>query len=1099
MSSHPKNWLLRLLCCVLLWAGGSAVFAQKTPEKDDFLQLLRTELQSQYDSLQHTPQPPYFMAYRVNETTEHSITANFGKIYDNSTAKSVILTIEMRVGTPETDNYHYFTYQNTAVRQIPLPLDGNPVIVRKILRNETRKAYQEAVKQYVENKVANMFFDEEQERFLYMPHDMDGYYEPPIVEESWYGDIFEHYLCYATGLQHIDLTEESAKLVYQASRKYLVNSENRYIVENNSSAMLTLRVEGLTADNTPEHIERQFFAYYPDVLPEEEELRKEMEKMETMLSNVLHAERCDLTHCPVLLSPFASAVLIHNLLGHDLENSDNSYLRGKIEQVVLPESFSLYSDPTLSPIHGIYPGGSYKFDDEGIRGRRIQHIVRGELKQLLASRTQQPFGYQANGCARGNNCLPSPRQSNLVLESDNPLDVGELDKQLIQLNKGQNYALFVSEVELRCDTNDVVSLYPTVCYKVYADGRKSDEVVRDVVLTGTKQQWLNNLVAGSFGDNCVTMICHSHDDDLLTSCTAPILLFRNAEVRQQLKTPQQPRIVKVVTGGGGTTPMSSAELLQKSAQHEWETDVKHLKVGEELGPYYEEFLMTDARIFTVEASEGSVFYANEKPVKQLVPRLLLGSDAFNNENLSDENTPSTSYPLPFENRFTFAEDFRNACDIEYRKVLKQWKIKQALYPRPESRTMPDRSYAPATQTDDEHTFEYPTMNNLEHFACEVSAALAKYGFLSRSGTNIYIMMGNVHFWSSEKTTYNRPISVIALQIYGAVEKADGKEYLDTKTLFFPCTDSLLSAQYVRNEMDMLVSHLKKVKEKSVSFEGSYWAGPMLVEGEAVGQMLMSALLGGYPNLLTNRKESDYSWITKENLQEDVHPFEQLLDRIITSKKISVTANIAGDEFDRATFVRHEKTDAEGVETQETEIIRNGELITLLGNRNVTKATPYSNGFQQLAIQNEACFGAKGASRIDFVHKTTVQHAKLKQMLIKEAKKQGCKYAYILRQMYDDNMQNIISRETPYLPLLKLYRVDVRTGEEIPVTDASLTSSYFHFFMLSDIQAVSNHKVAYPVMTKVKGTAGSRDFPFAGVPTCIVAPDGLLLKSAFLHP
>ena len=152
MSSHPKNWLLRLLCCVLLWAGGSAVFAQKTPEKDDFLQLLRTELQSQYDSLQHTPQPPYFMAYRVNETTEHSITANFGKIYDNSTAKSVILTIEMRVGTPETDNYHYFTYQNTAVRQIPLPLDGNPVIVRKILRNETRKAYQEAVKQYVENK-----------------------------------------------------------------------------------------------------------------------------------------------------------------------------------------------------------------------------------------------------------------------------------------------------------------------------------------------------------------------------------------------------------------------------------------------------------------------------------------------------------------------------------------------------------------------------------------------------------------------------------------------------------------------------------------------------------------------------------------------------------------------------------------------------------------------------------------------------------------------------------------------------------------------------------------------------------------------------------
>ncbi|MBO7647812.1 MAG: hypothetical protein J6S48_00475, partial [Bacteroidales bacterium] len=74
-----------------------------------------------------------------------------------------------------------------------------------------------------------------------------------------------------------------------------------------------------------------------------------------------------------------------------------------------------------------------------------------------------------------------------------------------------------------------------------------------------------------------------------------------------------------------------------------------------------------------------------------------------------------------------------------------------------------------------------------------------------------------------------------------------------------------------------------------------------------------------------------------------------------------------------------------------------------------------------------------------------------------------------------------------------YRVDVRTGEEIPVTDVSLMSSYFHFFMLYDIQAVSNHKVAYPVMSKVKGTVGSRDFPFAGVPTCIVAPDGILMN------
>ncbi|MBR4912187.1 MAG: hypothetical protein IKZ54_05035 [Bacteroidales bacterium] len=1094
MYSSPKDWLLRLLCCALLLAGGMTVFAQNTPEEDDFLQLLRQELRRQSDSLQHSEQQAYFMAYRVKETTEHRMTANFGKIYDKSSAKSIVLTIELRVGNQETDNYHYLTHKNTFVKQIPLPLDGNPDIVRKILRNETRKAYQEAVIQCIENKVAEtlLFGEEDYEKFLYMRQDLDGYYEPPVTESDWNEAHIEQSLCHATGLHHSDLREESAVLVYQTSRKYLVNSENSYFVENHTSTMLTLRVEGLTPDNIPEHIERQHFVYFPEQLPDMEELRKEMEEMETLLSSVVLAEKCELTHAPVLLSPYASAVLIHNLLGHDLENQDNNWLRNRLWRQVLPESFSVYSDPTLTPIHGVYPGGSYMFDDEGVKGHRVQHVDHGVFRQFLSTRMQQSNAFKSNGNARGNTLLPSARQSNLVLESDKTLDTDELFKQLNQLNDDQDYALFVSEVEIRCDTNDLVSIYPTVCYKIYAHHRKPDEIVRDVILTGTKQQWLNNLVAASYGSNCVTMTCNSQQDDLLTSTTAPMLLFRNAEIRQQPKTPQF-RIKRNLTGTGANVPMSTAEVFRFSAQHEWQIDVDQLKVAEETAPYYEEFLMTDARIYTVEASEGSVFYANEKPVRQFVPRLLLGSDRFNNENLTEETVP-TSYPLPFENHTTFAKDFRDAADAEYREVLKQWKTKQAQQSTPESHTLPERSYAPATQSDEERTFDYPTMNNLEHFASEASSLLAKHDFLSRSGVNIYIMMGNAYFWNSEKTTYSRPVSVISMQVYGAVEKADGEEYMDTKTLFFPCTDSLFSAQYAKNEIDMLVTHLKKVNEKGVSFEGNYWAGPMLVEGEAVGQVLMTALLGGYPNLLTNRKEADGSWITEESLRQGVHPFEQLLDRIITSRKISVTANVVGDVFDLATFVRHDKTDAEGVETQETEIIRNGELITLMGNRVPTKATPFSNGFQQLAFHCDGFVLAKGASRLDFDHKTAVSHEKLKKMLLREAKKQGSRHAYILRQVYDDNMQNIICRNNPNLPLLQLYRVDVRTGEEIPVTDAYLMSSYFHFFMLNDIQAVSNQKVAYPVMTKVKGVSGTRDFPFAGVPTCIVAPDAMMINS-----
>ena len=1073
--------LLRFLCCALLLAGGVSVFAQAKPEDDDFLKLLRTELKRHYDSLQHTDNPPYFMAYRVNETTEHSILADFGMIYDNSTSKTVILTIEMRVGTPETDNYHYLTYITPYIKQIPMPLDENPALVRKVLRNETLKAHQEAVMQSVRNKVSEILLVGEQdyEKFLYMRHDLDGYYEPPLTASEWNDDHWQQSLAYCTSDHHIGLTEESARLKYTTTRKYLVNSENSFFVENITSAMLTLRIEGLTPDHIPEHIERQHFANLPEGLPDMEVLRTEMEEMETLLSSVLVAEKCDLSHCPVLLSPFASSVLIHNVLGHDLENPDNNWLRDNVWRRVMPTSFSMYSDPSLTPIHGVYLGGSYVFDDEGIKGQRVQHIDHGEFQQFLSTRTQRPNAFKSRGNARGNRRLPSARLSNLVLESDKSLDRNELFERLNQLNEHQDYALFVSEVEIRCDTDDLVSIYPTVCYKVYANHRKPDEIVRDVVLTGTKQQWLNNLEAAGAGSNSVTMICHSKGDDLLTSCTAPMLLFRNAEVRQQSKTPQ-PRIAEAQIGSGSNNPMTAAEVFQLSAQNEWEMDRESLKIGEETAPYYEEFLMTDARIFTVEASEGSVLYANEKPVRQLVPRMLLGDNRFNNENVVAAATPPVNYPLPFGNHATFAESFRAAANAEYRKVLQQWKTKKTLLPTPESRTLPDRSYAPATQTDDECTFDHPTMNNLQHLACDASAALAKHDFLSCSGVYIYIMMGNAYFWNSEKTTYSRPISVIGVQIYGALD-FNGEEYIDGKTLFLPSTDSLFSSQIIQQEIEKFASHLKKVKEQRIRFKGIDFA-PMLVEGEAVGQLLASAC---FPSLLANRDTISY------NHGLPSYPLGYLLDHIVTSKKINITANKSGDVFDYAPFSRHYKTDAEGVETQETEIIRNGELISLLGNRTITKSTPYSNGFQQLALHNEGCFGTRGASRIDFGHKTSVTPAKLKKMLLQEAKKQGLSHAYILRYIEDNSFQNIESQIGPRIKLLQLYQVDVRTGKEVPVTDAVFISFQFH--LLSTILAVSNQKAAYSVMINVKGATGSRDFPFSGVPTCIVAPNAILLE------
>ena len=82
-----------------------------------------------------------------------------------------------------------------------------------------------------------------------------------------------------------------------------------------------------------------------------------------------------------------------------------------------------------------------------------------------------------------------------------------------------------------------------------------------------------------------------------------------------------------------------------------------------------------------------------------------------------------------------------------------------------------------------------------------------------------------------------------------------------------------------------------------------------------------------------------------------------------------------------------------------------------------------------------------------------------------------------------------------MQMLQCYWVNVRTGEEIPIADARMLNP--NFDLLQNILYVSDKQESFPVMMQVPGATGTRDFPFAGVPTCIIAPDGILLKQGMV--
>lgn len=1090
-----KLWSI-WVCCLLFFAGGAPLHAQKLAENDELLQMLRQELQQQFDSFQHTSYPPYFLAYRINETTDYYVSANFGHIYENNSTKNVFLTIEIRVGNPLMDNYHSSLQKSREIKQIPLPIEEDIAHIRKIIHKETRLAYSDAVVDFIENQIDIRLKNRKLlPDFSFLPQKTVAHYEPRILDNHWQEEEWLQTLRYCTADAEMspDVTESSANLHYKINRQYIVNSENSYVVENHTGTYLSLFLEGITADNTPEHIEFQYFTELPEQMPDGDALLSEMLRMETKLYAKLDAPKAKAALCPVWLSPQAAAVLAHHLFGHELEENESSVFDGFVAQTVLPFDFSVISDPTLPQRTGEYWSGSYNFDDEGFGSERVTLIENGDLKNRLATRTQRPEAFQTNGHARGKAKLPAARQSNLILSTNKPLN----DNQLLDLfrheikNQHLEYGIFVLESDFYCDANhQTITIYPTVCYKVFADGR-ADEMVRDVKISGSARQWIDNLTVGGNQTASVALTCHNLGEDLPTNSCAPALIFRRLEVKPHSSSPRPRMVAHLYTSADQYDYVR--DLFKKVVDDELEIDEVSLSVEDVNPPYYQDYLMTDVRVFAVEASEESVFYAKEKSVRQLVPRVLLGSDFMNNDNIhGSEVTPPVTYPVSEDVSYpAFARDFRKATEAEYLKAIPQWELKRTLSQLSDKKNLIDRSKSDATQSFHEQSMAYPSLSNLEHLAREISSELSHHDSLSQSGVNIYVMMGNVYFQSSEKTAYIRPVTIVAMQIYGATILTDGTEYKDGKTIFCSSTDSLFDSQNIHNEINKLMSHLYALK--SATKQQQTYSGPVLVEGEAVGQLLASALLEETPNLLAYREP-----LVNSSVGESMgcQMLEDSKDQIVTSKKLSVTANKTGDQFDKAVFCSHEKTDAEGVETMEMEIIRHGELINLMGNRTPTKSMDYSNAFQQLAIQKEVFFATRGASRLDFDFRTTASHAKLKQMLVKEAKKQGCQYAYIIRQLQDEDMDNIVGRNSSEgVKILQLYRLDVRTGEETAVVGGVMPA--LRFPMLEKIQCASDAQETYPVFARVRGAEGSRDFPFAGVPTCIVAPNALLFNNLFI--
>ena len=542
-----------------------ALLASCAQAQSPLTKILGAELDRNFTFLkQNAAPPPYFMGYQVTDTETYVIIAGGGAISGQQHRRSRLLDTTVRVGTPQFDNYRRVDGQSPRFTiATPIALEDHEASVRQTLWLATDRVYKGAAQRLIQTKV------DEKQRVANTDGSDDFSAEAPQVsystvpplrfnESEWMSRLrklsaeFEKY----PGALNADIALEVQRVVLT-----LVTTEGTRVEHGRLFSRIYINARGKAADGMDLSTSEGFDADDPSRLPKDAEILAAVAKAGRNLTDLLKASPADPFVGPAILSGRAAGVFFHEIFGHRIEGhrqkdeSEGQTFTKSVGAPILPPFLSVIFDPTALQHEGTVLNGSYRFDDEGVRARRVSIVDQGVLKTFLMSRSPVKGFPASNGHGRrqaGQEVVS--RQSNLFVESSKRVSDQDLRKLLVDEAKkqGKPYGLFFDQVTGGYTTTSrrglqAFTVIPLVVYRVFADGRP-DELIRGVDIVGTPLSSFANILATSEKREVFNGICGAESGNVPVAAIAPGLLVSGIEIqrkeRQQDLPPYLPRPVE---------------------------------------------------------------------------------------------------------------------------------------------------------------------------------------------------------------------------------------------------------------------------------------------------------------------------------------------------------------------------------------------------------------------------------------------------------------------------------------------------------------------------------------------------------------------------
>jgi predicted Zn-dependent protease len=1012
--SRFANLLLICVCALL-------VSAQQKPD-DPVLQTMRQELDRSFQNLKKSSVPPYFLSYQLTDNRSVQISASFGALISSEEDASRLLDIDLRVGDFSLDNTHpireggAFGGDQSRAGAERMPLDDAPDALRVALWRETESHYRRAVQRYAAVKANVQVKVEQEDRSADFSHEApETYYEAParfaFDRGAWEKKLRELTAPFAG---HPEIIESTASIDAEIETRRYVNSDGGLIQISSPFYRLVITASAKAEDGMELPLNQTYMSFRPEGLPGDETVKKDVDQMIANLLALVKAPVADPYTGPAVLSGRASAVFFHEIFGHRVEGQrqkneeEGQTFKKKVNEAVLPDFLSVYSDPTLRQAAGTDLMGYYAYDDEGVKARRVTVVDKGILRNFLMSRSPiEGFDHSNGHGRRQQGYAVTARPSNLIVESARQVSRAELKKLLLEQVKAahQPYGLFFDDIEggftfTQRTMPNAFNVLPTLVYRVYPDGR--EELVRGVDLIGTPLIAFSKIVAADDQVAVFNGMCGAESGWVPVSAASPGVLVSQIEVQRKEKS--QERVPILPPPPAASTPPSDVPM--RALKDELDRNVSRLRLENMDKPYFVAYRLDDIDAVSVSATLGSLTASQPMRLRMASVEVRAGDYDLDNSNFFSERglgalSRGTS-SAPLDNNY---QQLRHVLwldtDRQYKAALEDLAAKRAaLQNRKRADDLPDFSHESPGAYSEPPSSTRSDPAALEALARAVSGVFKDYPQILSA--TVQVGYGDVYtrYVNSEGSAFTRSQTMLRLQLNAEAQAASGLPISDSLTVYGRSLADFPGREVLLERARGLASRLLQTREAA---EVEHYNGPVLFEGDSAAELFSQQFAPGLVAARTPVSDNpQYEMVFNRVMSQ--FGGGSMGDKIgarVLPDFLSVTDDPLRQDYQGARLLGSLAVDDDAVKTRSTPLVAHGVLKTLLAARTPVRAVPHSTGSRR---------GRGPAPSNLIVTSDRPQSAQeLRQALLAQVKERGLDYGIVVRRLGNGGGQRSLAR------------------------------------------------------------------------------------------